>query len=87
MKFSEAYDIAMQKSMEFREFDAWVKDAFFDFFTHPRAHGEDVGVLTFSVSPGESFYYGFDGVDLHKGKHTKKRTSILTERDDVLIIL
>lgn len=30
----------------------------------------------------EAFYFGFDGVDLHKGKHTAKRSAELIRRGD-----
>ncbi len=90
MTFKQAYKIAMEKSAKFREFDARVKAAQ-KAFNPPddgsAYSGEDVGVLIFTVSAGESFYYGFDGVDLHAGKHTKRRAAILTAREEVLLIL
>lgn len=78
MKFAQAYEIAMQKSAEFRRHDARVKEAM--------KNGTDSGCLVFSVGAGESFYYGFDGVDLHSGRHTRKRAVALMNREEVLLI-
>lgn len=79
MTFKKAYAIAMNKSASFRAHDAAVKAA--------QESGEDTGCLIFTVEPGETFYYGFDGIDLHAGKHTRRRAATLIERDEVLIIL
>lgn len=79
MTFKQAYEIAMEKSAKFRAHDARVKEA--------QANGGETGCLVFSVSAGESFFYGFDGVDLHAGKHTRRRAATLGARDEVLLIL
>ena len=79
MSFKEAYEYAMERSESFRKHDEAVKMA--------EAKGEQSPCLSFTVEPGESFYYGFDGVEMHKGKHTRRRTSRLIETDSVLIIL
>lgn len=79
MTFKEAYAIAMEKSAKFRAHDVRVKEA--------QANGGETGCLVFTVSPGESFFYGFDGIDLHAGKHTRRRAATLCARDEVLIIL
>lgn len=79
MTFNKAYKLAMEKSAKFREHDKRVKAA--------QETGTASACMIFSVEPGETFYYGFDGVDMHKGKHTSKRALTLTARDEVLIIL
>lgn len=79
MTFKRAYEIAIAKSARFRAHDAKVKAA--------QENGGETGCLIFSVEPGETFFYGFDGVDLHAGKHTRKRAATLFDRDEVLIIL
>ena len=80
MTFREAYKYAMEHSKRFRDHDAKVKKAQND--------GKASPCLIFSVEPGEAFYYGFDGVDMHKGRHTKRRAStLLNRKDEVLIIM
>ena len=79
MTFNKAYKIAMDKSESFRRNDANVKKAI--------ESGERSACLLFSVEPGETFYYGFDGFDLHKGKHSKKRSAILLDREDAVLII
>ena len=78
MTFKQAYKYAMEHSEAFRKHDSKVKEA--------QNSGTYTPCLLFSVEPGEAFYYGFDGVDLHKGKHTKKRAMELINRDLALII-
>ena len=78
MTFKEAYKFAMEHSAEFAKHDAEVKSAI--------ATGKSTGCMIFSPAPGESFYYGYDGVDLRRGKHTRKRTEVLMKRNEVLII-
>jgi len=79
MTFKRAYDTAMKKSVAFRRHDEAVKTA--------QANNEASACMIFSVEPGETFYYGFDGVNLQKGKHTRRRAQVLTDRNEVLIIL
>lgn len=79
MTFNEAYKVAMEKSDTFRNFDERVKKAM--------TERTDSGCLIFAVEPGQTFFYGFDGVDVHKGKHTSKRSEHLIERSQALIIL
>ena len=80
MTFCEAYRYAMEHSKRFRDHDAEVKKA--------RNEGKMSPCLIFSVEPGETFYYGFDGVDVCKGKHTRRRAStLLNRKDEVLIIM
>lgn len=79
MTFANAYKYAMEHSSVFRAHDAKVKEA--------QANMEPSGCMVFSVAPGEVFYYGFDGSDILKGKHTRKRAETLTHNDRVLIIL
>ena len=79
MTFKQAYAYAMANSARFRAHDVAVKAA--------QEKGEQSSCLVFSVEPGETFYYGFDGVDLQKGRHTAKRAAQLLNRESVLIIL
>lgn len=79
MTFKQAYGYAMAHSESFRKHDARVKAA--------QASGSASACMIFSVEPGEVFYYGFDGVDMHKGKHTARRAATLLDRGEVLIIL
>lgn len=79
MTFKKAYDYAMSNSARFRAHDANVKAAI--------ESGKPSACLVFGVEPGETFYYGFDGVDVQKGRHTAKRAKVLTDRDEVLLIL
>lgn len=79
MTFNKAYEYAMTHSEKFRKHDARVKEA--------QENGTSTACMIFSVEPHETFYYGFDGVDLHKGKHTRRRAATLFEREEVLIIL
>lgn len=79
MTFNQAYKYAMNHSEVFRRHDARVKEA--------QENRTQSACLIFSVEPGETFYYGFDGVDIQKGKHTRRRAAILENRDEVLIIL
>lgn len=78
MTFNQAYKEAMARSASFRKHDERVKEAM--------AKGEQSACLTFGID-GEAFYYGFDGVDMHKGKHTSRRSQVLHDRDHVLLIL
>lgn len=79
MTFNQAYKYAMEHSAIFRRHDAATKEA--------QANGTQGACMIFSVEPGETFYYGFDGVDIQKGKHTRRRAATLTSRDEVLMIL
>ena len=79
MTFTQAYKYAMNHSEKFRQHDAVVKSK--------KAHDAPTPCLIFSVEPGETFYYGFDGVDIQKGKHTARRAQTLFAREEVLIIL
>lgn len=78
MTFNQAYKQAMERSASFRRHDAHVKEA--------QAKGEQSSCLSFAIE-GEVFYYGFDGVDLHRGKYNKHRAAVLNNRDESLIIL
>lgn len=79
MTFNQAYKIAMEKSATFRKHDLRVKEAM--------ETGTATPCLIFTVEPHASFYYGFDGVDIQRGKHTRKRAMALNDRDEVLFIL
>jgi len=79
MTFSQAYKIAMENSRIFREHDFRVKEA--------EKNGEPSACLIFSVEPDQTFFYGFDGVDMQKGKHTKKRAAELLGQDMAYLII
>ena len=79
MTFKQAYAYAMEHSKSFREHDRKVREAM--------ERKEQSACLIFGVSAGETFFYGFDGVDLHAGKHTKRRAKELFDRCEVLLIL
>ena len=80
MTFNEAYVLAMQNSEDFRRADRRTKDAI--------RGGKAEGCLLFAIGPEptESFYYGFDGVDLNTGKHRADVSRVLLAYDRVLII-
>ena len=79
MTFKQAYEYAMAHSERFRKHDAKVK---------AKKPGDDATpCMIFTVSPGETFYYGFDGCDIAKGKHNPRRAPQLIDRGEVLIIL
>lgn len=79
MTFLQAYKLAMSRSEKFRNHDAIVKSK--------KANDAPTPCLIFSVERGEVFYYGFDGVEIQKGKHTARRAQTLFSREEVLIIL
>ena len=79
MTFKQAYEYAMEHSRKFREHDAAVKAA--------AEKGEKTACLIFTVEPNATFYYGFDGVDLQKGRHTARRAATIMNRKEALIIL
>ena len=79
MTYTKAYQWAMDRSVEFRDHDMRVKSAM--------KNGGSTACLFFTCGTGESFYYGFDGVDLHCGKHTARRSSVLLQRGNVLVIV
>ena len=79
MTFKAAYDYAMCNSEIFRAHDARVKEA--------QKNGIPSACLIFSVEPNQTFYYGFDGVNIQSGKHRTVRSLYLLNREEVLIIL
>lgn len=79
MTFTQAYKYAMEHSNEFKKHDEAVKKAM--------ENKEQSACLVFSVDPGQTFYYGFDGLQVQKGRHTAKRSQYLIENERVLIIL
>ena len=78
MTFKQTYKYAMEHSETFRKHDSKVKEA--------QKNGTTSPCLIFSVEPETAFYYGFDGVDLQKGRHTRRRAMELINRDSALII-
>ena len=77
MKFNEAFEIAMAESADFRGHVDQVREA-------QESNGR-TGCLIFSIGD-ESFYYGFDGLDIVKGKHSAKRSAYLINRGETLVI-
>ena len=78
MTFKEAYTTAMNRSKGFEIWDATVKRC--------ATEGRASGCMLFTIEgTGETFYYGFDGVELHQGKHNKKRARYLLDKDLVAI--
>lgn len=79
MTFCKAFEYAMKNSEVFRKFDKMVERAI--------ENGTDSGCMVFTIGQsGETFYYGFDGVDLHQGKHTARRAQILLNRGEAYTI-
>lgn len=80
MTFNEAYVIATQNSADFRQAVRHMQNAI--------RRGEKAGCLIFAFGPvpTETFYYGFDGVDLNTGKHRADVSRVLLAYDRVLII-
>ena len=76
MTFKEAYKIATQNE-DFSKFDKRVK--------YCVEKGIQSECIVFSID-GNCFYYGFDGVTLHKGKHTQKRSEYLIKKGEVKTI-
>lgn len=79
MTFKQAYDHEMKYSAEFREHDRLVKSK--------KPNDQKTYCLLFSPNLEEVFYYGFDGVDVCKGKHSAKRAKYLLESGQVDLIL
>lgn len=49
------------------------------------AKGEYTGCYIYAIGR-ETFYYGFDGVDLHCGKHPQNRSALILERGEADVI-
>ena len=64
MRFEEAYRFALMDS-KMRKAIKRVEEG--------QKNGEETGCYLFSCG-SEVFYYGFDGCELQKGKHTAKRS-------------
>lgn len=76
MTFKEALIIARDNEIFRKHFDEVMTAKF---------HKIPTACMVFAVD-GECFYFGFDGVDLSKGKHTEKRSRQLIDRNEALII-
>lgn len=76
MKFKDAFKIAMGNDSFRKHHENVVKSV---------DAGVHTGCMIFAID-GECFYYGFDGVDLHKGRMTERRSEILLSRNECLII-
>lgn len=70
MKAREAIELARAKSA--------VAQKHFDRVQDAMANGQYTGCYIFAIG-SETFYYGFDGIKLHCGKHTQKRSAYLIE--------
>ena len=77
MKFEEAYEIAINECEFMKHATEVVINAM-------RA-GEQSPCYQFSIG-SEAFFFGFDGVDLHKGKHSPKRAATLIARDETWVV-
>lgn len=78
MTFNQAYKYAMRHSEVFRNYDANVKRA--------KKENRNSPCMAFAVSPNEAFYYGFDGVEMHKGKYNRATTDRLSKMGMIHII-
>lgn len=74
MRFKEAYEIALNECAFINHATEVVKRAI--------RNGEQSPCYQFAIGD-EVFYFGFDGVDLHKGKHTARRSAQLINRGEV----
>ena len=79
MTFKQAYTIAMERSERFRRHDAKVKAA--------QGGNEKTACCVFTVEAGQTFYYGYDGTEIVKGRHSARRSQVLIDRGEALIIL
>ena len=77
MKFNEAYEIAMNEC-------GFMKHATEVVINAMRA-GEQSPCYQFSIG-NEAFYFGFDGVDLHNGKHSQRRAAALIARGETWVV-
>ena len=77
MTFNEAYAIAMEECAFMQHATEVVKNAI--------RNKEQSPCYVFAVG-SEAFSFGFDGVDLHKVKHTAKRSEVLINRGDAWIV-
>lgn len=50
-----------------------------------RLHKEPTACIIFAIND-ETYYFGFDGVDIHLGKHSKKRSQAILRRGDAFVI-
>lgn len=78
MTFKQAYAIAMKKSNRFREFDALVKAK--------KPNDQHTKCIFFTVDGENVFYYGFDGVEVQKGKHSARRAQQLLNSNCLIIL-
>jgi len=77
MTFRRAVEYAQFKSERFKKHYEQTWDAIL--------HGGQTPCYIFAID-GETFYYGYDGVDLHCGKHSKKRAAYLIEHGEADIL-
>lgn len=77
MTFKQAYSIALNECSFMQHATEVVKSAI--------VNREQSPCYTFSIG-NEAFSFGFDGVDLHKVKHTPKRSAVLIGRGDAWVI-
>jgi hypothetical protein len=81
MNVVDAFKIALSNS-EFIEHDNMVKLAE---QVNALGYAAKTACLLFCIDE-EVFYYGFDGVRLHKGKHTPARSAYMIRNHNVLKI-
>lgn len=77
MKFIEAYRIAKAECKFIQAATERVIDAM--------THGGRTPCYQFSIGK-EAFYFGFDGVDLHKGKHSPNVSARLINNGETWVI-
>lgn len=77
MKFTEAYAIARSECNFINAATERVMNAM--------TYGGRTPCYLFAID-GEVYYFGFDGVDLHKGKHSAARSAQLINSGEVWII-
>lgn len=77
MTFNEAFKIATRENAEVQRAAEIVGHAIITNTASP--------CYTFSIG-AEAFSFGFDGVDVHKVKHTAKRSATLINRGDALVV-
>lgn len=77
MTIKQAIEYAAGKSAKARKHFERVRAAM--------ANGRYTGCYIFAIGK-ETFYYGFDGVDLHRGRHSQSRAAHILERGEADII-
>lgn len=79
MTFKQAYTHAIKHSQEFREFDMVVRSK--------KVNDHHTKCCAFTTDLENVFYYGFDGIDIQKGKYSPKRAAQLLNSGSVDLII